>query len=234
MTHLVRDARRAVMIAHFPRDARGAVMIEFVIAFMPVLLMFLSGVQLALLGADALVVRHAAIAGARSAAVVLDDDPARYGGAARGELLGRIDAIRRAVALPMAAIAPSAELFSTPDPAAAPSVAAALGRVDGPRLAGALKVSVPATTQVVLPLAPGSNELAGTRVEDSATVTVRVVFDAPCLVPLARMLMCSPRPHADPDRKTILSRVKALAAEATMPRFAARYAYPSERAGGSP
>ena len=79
------------------RDARGVVLLEFVIALLPVLVLFLSALQLALLGAARLVVEHAAIAAARSAAVVLDDDPARYGepcGAITGE---RLHAIERAV-----------------------------------------------------------------------------------------------------------------------------------------
>jgi hypothetical protein len=61
----------------------GTVMVETLIAFVPVFTLFLGIVQYTLLAAAQLVVHHAAVAGVRSASVVLDDDPARYGGAER-------------------------------------------------------------------------------------------------------------------------------------------------------
>jgi hypothetical protein len=70
-------------------DQRGVVMIEFLIAFVPTFVLFLGVVQLALLSAARLVVQHAAVAGARSAVVVLDDDPRLYGGTACGRLTGK-------------------------------------------------------------------------------------------------------------------------------------------------
>jgi hypothetical protein len=69
-------------------DARGVVFVEFIIAFVPVFVLFLGIVQLALLSAAQLVVQHAAIAGARAASVVLDDDPRYYDGTARGDVSG--------------------------------------------------------------------------------------------------------------------------------------------------
>jgi hypothetical protein len=63
---------------------RGTVMVETLIAFVPVFTLFLGIVQYVLLAVAQLVVQHAAVAGVRSASVVLDDDPAYYGGA--GEL----------------------------------------------------------------------------------------------------------------------------------------------------
>lgn len=68
------------------RDERGAVYVEFLIAFLPLFVLFLALCQIALLVAGKLVVRHAAFAAARSAIVVLDDEPAYYGGAPRGVL----------------------------------------------------------------------------------------------------------------------------------------------------
>lgn len=65
---------------------RGAVYIEFIIAFIPVMTLFLGLVQLALTFTAQLVVTDAAIRAARSAVVVLDDDPARYDDAERGLL----------------------------------------------------------------------------------------------------------------------------------------------------
>jgi hypothetical protein len=67
-------------------EERGVVMIEFLMAIVPVMLMFLGAVQLLLLAADRVVVAHAAGAAARSAAVVLDDDPAAYDGEPVGHL----------------------------------------------------------------------------------------------------------------------------------------------------
>ena len=68
------------------RDERGAVYVEFLLAFLPIFLMFLAICQVAFLVAGRLVVNHAAFAGARSAIVVLEDDPQRYAGAERGRL----------------------------------------------------------------------------------------------------------------------------------------------------
>jgi Flp pilus assembly protein TadG len=176
-------------------DARGVVMLEFLVAFVPVLLLFLGAVQLALLSVAELVVRHAAIAGARSAAVVLDDDPARYENEARGDLLGaRRQTITRAVQHPLSAL-PGTTLE---------------------------------VTAVAFPVAPGSSELAVDFAEDSETVTVRVIHLARCSVPIVRAL-CAP--ITLPDGITE-DRFKPLQAEATMPRFRARYRYPSEPARG--
>jgi Flp pilus assembly protein TadG len=59
-------------------DRRGAVYVEFLVAFLPMLTLFLSIVQLADLYAAKLVVRHAAYRAARAGAVVFPDDPANY------------------------------------------------------------------------------------------------------------------------------------------------------------
>lgn len=58
---------------------RGAVYVEFLIAFIPVLTLFLCLVQLALLYAARLLVDHAAHQAARAAAVVWGDEPTPYG-----------------------------------------------------------------------------------------------------------------------------------------------------------
>ncbi|MDH5670986.1 MAG: pilus assembly protein [Myxococcales bacterium] len=67
-------------------DARGAVLLEFLIAFFPIFVLFLGTLQLSLLMAARIIVRHAAVTGARAAVVILDDDPQHYDGAPRGEL----------------------------------------------------------------------------------------------------------------------------------------------------
>jgi hypothetical protein len=62
------------------------VYVEFLLAIIPVLVLFLGVCQLALVATAGAVVRHAAYAAARSAVVVLDDEPKRYGGAPRGNV----------------------------------------------------------------------------------------------------------------------------------------------------
>jgi hypothetical protein len=69
-------------------ERRGAVMLEFLIAFVPLFMLFLGVVQFALMGGAALVVQHAAVVGARAAVVVLDDDPKHYDQLGRGEISG--------------------------------------------------------------------------------------------------------------------------------------------------
>lgn len=61
-------------------DQRGTVFLEFLVVFVPLWTFFLSLVQLALISHANLIVKHAADAAARSAVVVLPDDPSEYGG----------------------------------------------------------------------------------------------------------------------------------------------------------
>ena len=61
-------------------DKRGVVYLEFLIAFVPLWTFFLSVVQLAFVAHADLMVKHSADAAARSAIVVLPDDPNEYGG----------------------------------------------------------------------------------------------------------------------------------------------------------
>jgi hypothetical protein len=70
------------------RDQSGVVYVEFLIVFVPIFVFFLVIMQFALLFVSDLGVRHAASAATRSAIVVLDDDPARYGNQARRDLKG--------------------------------------------------------------------------------------------------------------------------------------------------
>ncbi len=61
-------------------DTRAAVYVEFLVVFMPLFTLWLGMTQIGLLyGAD-VIVQHSADAAARSAVVVLPDDPARYRG----------------------------------------------------------------------------------------------------------------------------------------------------------
>jgi hypothetical protein len=82
---------RSIQKGKLQEDTRGVVLLEFIIVFVPVFILFLGIVQLALLWAASLVVQHAAVAGVRSAVVVLDDDPRFYGGVKRGIIGGKSD-----------------------------------------------------------------------------------------------------------------------------------------------
>ncbi len=96
-------AHNASLTSDVARDARGIVYVEFVFAFMPLLVMFLSICQLAFLTMGRLVVQHAALCGARAAIVVLEDDPTKYAEAPRGNLndgdpsIGDLDGILESV-----------------------------------------------------------------------------------------------------------------------------------------
>jgi hypothetical protein len=87
-------------------DTGGAVFVEFLIAFLPVFTFFLCLIQLGLLFAVREVTEHAATTAARAAAVVIGDDPKRYGDEAPNQLdTGsgkRYDAIYRAAMLTVA------------------------------------------------------------------------------------------------------------------------------------
>jgi hypothetical protein len=67
-------------------DDRGVVYVEFIIAFLPMFLLFLAICQLALFAAAEAVVRHAAYSAVRSAVVILEDAPSRFDDAPRGSL----------------------------------------------------------------------------------------------------------------------------------------------------
>ena len=66
--------------------SRGVVYVEFLIAFIPLFLLFLGTCQLVLLTSARLIVSHAAATAVRSAIVVLEDTADDYGGAPRGNL----------------------------------------------------------------------------------------------------------------------------------------------------
>lgn len=80
----MRRARRAGLL----RDAGGAAYVEFLVAFVPLFVLFLGVVQVSLLFSADLVVKHAAYRATRAAVVVLDDDPRHYRGEERNALGG--------------------------------------------------------------------------------------------------------------------------------------------------
>jgi hypothetical protein len=83
----------------------GAVYVEFLIAFMPLFVMFMSTVQLAFVEIANVVTKHAAVTGCRAAIVVLPDDPADYGNAQTYTVVGKRKAdIEAAVKGPLRAV----------------------------------------------------------------------------------------------------------------------------------
>lgn len=70
----------AAVITRLYRSDAGVVYVEFIICFVPIFLCFLGIVQFAFIASAKLVVQHAAITGARSAIVVLEDDHRDYQG----------------------------------------------------------------------------------------------------------------------------------------------------------
>jgi hypothetical protein len=60
------------------RDQRGVVYAEFLISFTPFFLLFVAGLQLAVVATGHIVVQHAAVQAARVAVVTIDDDPVFY------------------------------------------------------------------------------------------------------------------------------------------------------------
>ncbi|AKT36529.1 TadE/TadG family type IV pilus assembly protein [Chondromyces crocatus] len=65
-------------------DRRGAVYVEFLGAFFPLFTMFLALVQFGFIQTASIIVQHSAIRASRTAAVILHDNPAHYGGALQG------------------------------------------------------------------------------------------------------------------------------------------------------
>jgi hypothetical protein len=188
-------------------DARGAVFVEFLIAFMPVYVFFLCLIQLSLLFSVKLVTEHAAVNAARAAAVVIGDEPRRYGGErlhqlseGRGE---RFKAIKAAALLTLAPLILNGTVQGVDvlfPPAEKPGA-------DGRR--GALRFS---------PM--------GAR--DVEKVRVRLEVDTACRIGFANRITCpllgalaQRRVHVRFDMPSIVVR-----AEAVYPYQGARYAYP--------
>jgi len=71
------------------RRTRGAIYVEVLVAIIPVLVFFFGLLQLAMLYSAKLIVRHAAWRAARSAVVILDDDPKRFNDVERGVITYR-------------------------------------------------------------------------------------------------------------------------------------------------
>jgi hypothetical protein len=64
--------------ARLARDQKGAIYVEFLATFLPITIVFLGLAQSAGLYSAKLITAHAAVMGARAAAVVIPDDPKYY------------------------------------------------------------------------------------------------------------------------------------------------------------
>jgi hypothetical protein len=207
-------------------DTSGVVYVEFLMAFMPVFLLFLGVAQLVLLFAADLVVRHATVRATRAAIVIADDDPLHYAEGDRRGVIGGREATADDV---MQALA-RGDLF------------ARAGEPAGARVAPSRRSDVQVSAALVLlPLAPtGGDSLAdaiatpGLRLAARGTlrrmdvriaggdeplgrdapVALRLRYRYPCSVPLARRLVCR-------DEGT--SRI--LESEVTLPNQGASYEY---------
>ena len=195
------------------RDLRGAVYVEFLLVFLPVFLLFLCILELGFLYTGRLVAQHAATRAARAAVVILDDDPAFYGGEARNRVdpngtttnpsaveafldgsgygsgasaprgAARFRDIRSAASIPFLAVAPSAAQLNDDD-----SVRNAIGLGPDRAMSGAQRYNE-AALAVTFPTAPGANSFRTTFTEDEV-ITVRVTYLMHCSVPLVPVLMC--------------------------------------------
>ena len=192
-------------------------MVEFLVAFIPMWVFFLSMVQLALVSHASLMVKHSADAAARSAAVVLPDDPEEYGGnpenevdqnsvslASFGGVLSSIAAIMSNPTLSTVADAFSSRTFAN------------LGssRVNTIRIAAHVPLMPLAPMDIGSDRNPNLEKSIGTKQKllksflyqpfavavtfpdaegdkiEGPEVTVRVTYAYQCTVPLARRLVC--------------------------------------------
>lgn len=174
-------------------DARGAVYVEFIIAFMPIFVLFLAICQLSLLVVARLVVSHAAVTAARAAVVVLEDDPKYYRDVPRGTISAtggdqqglRMIPIRTAATEPLKILAPGMGALiasgKSIDTAITPmTVAQALSSGLYTKFA----------TVVTLHDSPNSDALAREPIAAHSTVTARVIYFYQCDIPFVRGLIC--------------------------------------------
>ncbi len=179
------------------------IILEFTLAFIPFMLLVLGLAQMMLLHAARLTTMHAANAAVRAAVVVLDDDPSRYGGEARGSAANgsaRYAVIQRAAAGALVGVWPVSSAGD--DPAT---------------LSGAIKVPA---RQAPLPglLTPQNATLqqVDVQLQDTAhALFAEVTVRYPCLVPLARRVLCRSDNHAHLSSRSGLPRQEAGYAYAT-------------------
>ncbi len=201
-------------------DNRGAAYVEFLLAFIPLFILFLGMVQMALMYAGDLVVQHAATRAARAAAVVIDDDPQYYDGAPRMDVgsfgitssedaLGSIIGLfggdtsiggigsspggPRLSAIRTAASVPLMAVSPSLDQLIdADSVRTAIGSPEA-RGATGLMLYNDSAMAVTFPTAPGATSYRTSFDEGDQAVT-RVTYLFHCGVPLVSRMMCETYP----------------------------------------
>ncbi len=171
--------------------------VEFIVILMPMLSLFLGLLQLTYAYVGSAVVKRSANAAVRAAVVVLDDNPAYYGGAPRNSATGaRLAVIEEAAMQTLSALAvdvPNAGTVATA--LGAQGVAGQAQSLDYAR--GNTRVSFPAGVSAGL----------------ESDVTVKIEYKFKCAVPLGRLLLCGADHALD------------LSAEATLVNQGASYAY---------
>lgn len=195
-------------------DEGGVVFVEFLVAFLPLWVFFLSVVQLAFVSHADLVVRHAADSAARSAAVVLPDDPAAYGGSPK-MVLDRTDGNADEMSALLGSLSSSFPESGSPGRAAQGSASLGSSRMGSIRLAAHAPLMSLAPLNVGPDPRPSLRKAIGTKgrllsalhyqpfavsvtfpnvtgdVVDQTEITARVSYTYQCTVPIGRRLLCS-------------------------------------------
>jgi len=199
-------------------DEGGVVLVEFLIAFVPAWIFFLSIAQLAFITQADLVVKHSADSAARSAVVVLPDDPSEYGGEPQMSIdrnpvtAADIDAVLRRLGSALREGSDTQSVVS----AFSDETLMNLGRsrLNTIRLAAHVPVMPLAPMNVGADARPSLAKAIGSErkllsafffqpfalavtfpgqqegVVTGPEVTVRVTYAYQCTVPLARMILC--------------------------------------------
>jgi hypothetical protein len=195
-----RGAQPAQRARRLLANRRGAVFVEFLIAFLPVQIFFLCLIQSAILYSVRLVTEHAAVNGARAAAVVFGDDRARYNGELEHNVSEdgeRRKAVRRAVIITLAPMILNGLIQSV-------EVLYPRGdQLDGAMQTGPLKYDAMSEQTV-------------------NKVRVRVEVQAACRIGFASQIMC---PSLAAELTGILVPTRSVRAEAIFPYQGAKYDY---------
>jgi len=194
----------------------GAAYVEFLMAFIPLFIMFLGMVQMCLMYAGDLVVQHAASRASRAAAVVLDDDPEYYDGARRRQIdtsgsssespLGALIRLfsggsggsgppaaggARLAAIRTAASMPLAAISPSLNQIFRTDQESIRQAIDSPETRAATGVFLynEAAMAVTFPQGPGSTSYR-TSWDHGDQVTTRVTYLFHCGIPLVNRMMC--------------------------------------------
>lgn len=208
-------------------DKRGVVFLELLIAFVPMWSFFLCILQLAFIGHADLIVKHSADSAARSAAVVLPDDPNEYGGEAKMSV-ARNAVTAAELGLALGQIGSAAQVGASGAGlshafSSAPLVNLGRSRLNTIRLAAHVPLMPLAPENVGRHSKPSIAKAIGSRrrlltalyyqplalavtfpglrgsVANEPEITVRVTYAFRCTVPLARRILC--RSFADLDAR---------------------------------